>query len=241
MRCAVRAVLRASLCCDSHQSVGVSRQLHLHSASACPILFSVNPSNPSQLPPIHSIHGGGHRSGQASPGQPRQPITIRHPPPIISHPLLVNRSISAAQLHLRCGGRICCRHSHWNGLTEQGAGVQTSRSADKQGSRGVEREKKRASGSEPTKTLQHSAAFWEVTSVSMLLIAPPHHSHQIIRLFSSSPVELVLSLFPFLSSSSLTTIRLFLLGCSIPLVHTSLRLPFLHLSSFYLLFSHLFI
>lgn len=73
---------------------------------------------------------------------------------------------------------------------------------------------------QPTKTLQQSAAFWEVTSVSMLLIAPPHHSHQIIRLFSLQvQSSWCCRFFPFLSSS-LTAIRLFLLGCSLPLAHT---------------------
>lgn len=60
-----------------------------------------------------------------------------------------------------------------------------------------EREKKKIWSPASKDLATNSAAFWEVTSNLMLLIfAPPHHSHQIIRLF---PIQ-SRSLFPPLLS-----------------------------------------
>ncbi|TFB03162.1 hypothetical protein CCMA1212_004881 [Trichoderma ghanense] len=73
----------------------------------------------------------------------------------------------------------------------------------------------------------------------MLLTAPPHHSHQIIRLFSQEDQASCRCRF-FLSFSPLLSRRYgsFLLDCSRPLVHPLLPLP-PHLSSCYLLLSRL--
>ncbi|KAL6871380.1 hypothetical protein J3F83DRAFT_661464 [Trichoderma novae-zelandiae] len=123
---------------------------------------SIHPAAPHS--PIHStsFHGGGHRSGQVrpSPAQPSPAQAADHNPPI-HHPL-----VTPINQHCNCNCNCNCTAvvafavatATGNRQTEQGAAVQTSRSAASKEAGVREREKKGPADLKPSSAANEDLA-----------------------------------------------------------------------------------